>query len=1254
MINKQELFSKIKETLNKSLEKDFFVKDKTLYINPQLVDLFPSTPDGSEETIEKGTVTTPMKDGKVDYDSVRVGDSIWVTVHKTGPLYGRHLLITKRKDGLFELTGGFVKRIIEGKGGKQRTAKIGEIDPRKHIAWVGRNTPDEDKINTIKMEREIDEDTSVLESEVKKLSTEEKKELKENKKSAQEAVNIVETETIESLEEQKEKLVNKIMERGIGRTRSKEIADLIMLYKRKKEKDLKDMLSIERWGAILEAEKELEERPENSEKIFGDLNKKLNSLSDKIDVSIDIDSLIDEDFNVQESIIANTIDEAAQKIIDGETNNEQINEELNAEGLPSISEPKNPIVEINVGVKALNVEKPEDIQKIKKILGKYHESLMKRTTLAKMESRLRKAVEPLEGKEIDDIRNEIKDIFNMRVDNDELRRRNKELGKLIKQNNQSINFSYIVNKVWENYDSLLEDLKNNGRRIGKNFYSTRYINDGAMSAFSALSEQFVGTDFDTSKLLENLSITNIETTARILARRIRLNAKKEGKLNQAKLNSIISNLRINAANSIGKTEKIALEKHESLKKQYVMLKTGVEGKTLPQEFLDKDEKFKILSAQMENLGSALGSMEATASLFDALVSEKTTRNKEILIDFGKNSKEALKIYSGKVFSKKGGKGNRGEIVITPEGDTFIKANTNDLDFFLKTIETKQIKGEELNKIKNNISGAFVGSDGELYRKSDEKSYPFFKNVFKNRSGEMEQFHPRLNQDNDINWLLASDNKGGVITRTMGSGKTLTSLGYFARQLKENPKYTAFQVVPEGMTEQWTNEAKNFTTLPIVEVQNVDDLIKTKDQKDGKLILLTHKKAAELYKEIEKHFPNSELETSEYKAHGIFIDEPQILQSKSKMGNFSVHARALMKLNAENRIATTGTPIKYKMSELWDLVNWSTHKNHSLGSRKRFESAYGGIGAGTLSQGELVSNKLRKEIASFVSGDAATPHKFITKHKDIMVRQTAEQVNAMKKLTLEANNTLNDKLKKAKIKFLESESKKELKYKEGGEIYKKQPWVSQYEKKKKEIKEDLLKKYRNILHGTGGRLKIEHNGKIKEFLKNIQSVDYNPELKHVIFVDSASQRNAIERALAEQFNISSEQIGNRILNLSPFTTAAKDLPKDMKNKILGERASKFQDPKNTDARFIIIDKESSTGFNLQAGSVLHFMGTPEDGSTFLQAQARLARAPREGDVEILNYTYRDNFLEAKQHESLRREIERLKAVNPGGSLGRKKK
>ena len=60
------------------------------------------------QSLRKAIVPTPRKgDGSVHWESVSAGESIWVTVKKPdSPLRGRPILVTKRPDGMFAVTGG--------------------------------------------------------------------------------------------------------------------------------------------------------------------------------------------------------------------------------------------------------------------------------------------------------------------------------------------------------------------------------------------------------------------------------------------------------------------------------------------------------------------------------------------------------------------------------------------------------------------------------------------------------------------------------------------------------------------------------------------------------------------------------------------------------------------------------------------------------------------------------------------------------------------------------------------------------------------------------------------------------------------------------------------------------------------------------------------------------------------------------------------------------------------------------------------
>ena len=72
--------------------------------------------------------------------------------------------------------------------------------------------------------------------------------------------------------------------------------------------------------------------------------------------------------------------------------------------------------------------------------------------------------------------------------------------------------------------------------------------------------------------------------------------------------------------------------------------------------------------------------------------------------------------------------------------------------------------------------------------------------------------------------------------------------------------------------------------------------------------------------------------------------------------------------------------------------------------------------------------------------------------------------------------------------------------------------------------------------------------------------------------------------------------------------------------------------------------------MQAGDSLEILGDPESGATYLQAQGRVARMPREGDVEINTYKYSDYLPEIERWMNLDNEIKLLRAASPGMFVG----
>ena len=137
-------------------------------------------------------------------------------------------------------------------------------------------------------------------------------------------------------------------------------------------------------------------------------------------------------------------------------------------------------------------------------------------------------------------------------------------------------------------------------------------------------------------------------------------------------------------------------------------------------------------------------------------------------------------------------------------------------------------------------------------------------------------------------------------------------------------------------------------------------------------------------------------------------------------------------------------------------------------------------------------------------------------------------------------------------------------------------------------------------------------------------------KHVLFVESKAQRRAVVADLREA--------GYKTTQIKNITGIAR--PSEVERRKQMWKRGKEKIP------FIIIDKTSCAGHNLQEGDVLHVLGAPQDAAQYLQAQGRLARSPRVGDVDVATYRYKDNPWENLHWDKLQAQLKLLKATAPG--------
>ena len=179
------------------------------------------------------------------------------------------------------------------------------------------------------------------------------------------------------------------------------------------------------------------------------------------------------------------------------------------------------------------------------------------------------------------------------------------------------------------------------------------------------------------------------------------------------------------------------------------------------------------------------------------------------------------------------------------------------------------------------------------------------------------------------WLARSA-KWGVgccLADDMGLGKTIQALALLLQRAGEGP---ALVVAPTSVCFNWEREAAKFApTLKIKRVQSITTGSNAKAERDK---LITSAKKREVL--ITSYtLLQQEIELFAKKKYAtVILDESQAIKNHE-----SNRAKAAFSLQAEVRIAMTGTPIENRLSELWSLFRFL---NPGLfGSQKSFEDRF---------------------------------------------------------------------------------------------------------------------------------------------------------------------------------------------------------------------------------------------------------------------------------------------------------------------------
>lgn len=171
------------------------------------------------------------------------------------------------------------------------------------------------------------------------------------------------------------------------------------------------------------------------------------------------------------------------------------------------------------------------------------------------------------------------------------------------------------------------------------------------------------------------------------------------------------------------------------------------------------------------------------------------------------------------------------------------------------------------------------------------------------------------------WLsrLAHWGAGACLADDMGLGKTIQVLALLVARGVDGP---ALVVAPTSVCANWMSEAARFApTLNVRELRHGDRERMLSGLAPMDLVVASY---GILQNEVER--------LAEVRWSTVVLDEAQAIKN---MG--TKRSGAVMKLNAGFRVATTGTPIENRLSELWSLFRFLNP--HYLGSFESFNRRF---------------------------------------------------------------------------------------------------------------------------------------------------------------------------------------------------------------------------------------------------------------------------------------------------------------------------
>ncbi|MCF8243317.1 MAG: DEAD/DEAH box helicase family protein [Melioribacteraceae bacterium] len=181
------------------------------------------------------------------------------------------------------------------------------------------------------------------------------------------------------------------------------------------------------------------------------------------------------------------------------------------------------------------------------------------------------------------------------------------------------------------------------------------------------------------------------------------------------------------------------------------------------------------------------------------------------------------------------------------------------------------------------------------------------------------------QKEGFNWFffLKEYSFGGILADDMGLGKTVQAIALLLREKSKRKNYTSLIVAPTSVVFNWIDEINKFA--PSLSVLNHTGTQRIKEDESH---LAKYDVIITSYGIVLRDYDL----LSNLNFHYIILDESQKIKNpNSKTG------KIIRKLNADNKLCLTGTPIENNLSELWSQMSFLNPG--LLGSFNKFNKSF---------------------------------------------------------------------------------------------------------------------------------------------------------------------------------------------------------------------------------------------------------------------------------------------------------------------------